>query len=87
MIMSSYIVTVSPKGQITIPVPERKKCNYKKYLLEVKGKVIVLKPIEIKVLGKDVDEDELNDFSKLAESSFDFWNDPSDDIYEKFYSK
>ena len=87
MIMSSHIVTVSPKGQITIPVSERKKCKYNKYLLELKGKTIILRPIEIKVLGKAVSEDDLKDFSSLAETSFSFWDNPEDDIYDEFYNK
>ncbi len=83
--MDSYIVKVSPKGQITLPVKERAKSKYKRYLLEVSGKVFILKPIEIKILGED--QDETKDFSSLAASTFDFWNNEQDDIYQKFYNK
>lgn len=85
--MRKYIVSVSPKGQITIPIKERKQCKEKKYLLEVKGKIIVLRPIEIKVIGADEKTDELQDFEALGESSFQFWDNDQDDIYEKYYSK
>lgn len=78
----SHIVRLSPKGQFTLPVSERKKFDHRQFLLEVKGGAIVLKPIEIKV----VDTDELDDFSSLASSSFDFWNNSADDVYEEFYS-
>lgn len=80
--MASYIVTVSPKGQITIPVKERENLKYPKLLMEVKNKTITLKPIEIKV----IEADDMQDFSALAELSFDFWNNPQDDIYQKFYA-
>jgi len=85
--MQKYIVSVSPKGQITIPVAERKKCKDKKYLLEVKGKIIVLRPIEIKIIGADEKIDETQDFAHLAESSFDFWNNEDDDVYQNYYLK
>lgn len=82
---TSYIVTVSPKGQITIPSAERKKVRHRKFLLEVKDKVFILKPIEIKIIGEETDD--LHDFSSLAEPSFEFWNNKEDDIYQEFYSK
>lgn len=31
-------------------------------------------------------ENDLNDFSALGVSSFDFWNNKDDDIYDKFYN-
>ena len=85
--MASYIVSVSPKGQITIPVSERKNCKHKKYLLETKGKIIVLRPIEIKIVGKNEKIDEAENFQALADSNFDFWNNKKDDIYQNFYNK
>lgn len=30
---------------------------------------------------------ELADFGTLAEKSFDFWDNPEDDIYDRFYNK
>ncbi len=79
----SYIVTLSPKGQFTLPVAERKKLNHRQFMLEMKGKMIVLKPIEIQVLESP---DDLDNFSQLASSSFEFWNSDKDDVYEAFYS-
>lgn len=29
--------------------------------------------------------DEVKDFSRLSEKSFEFWNNEEDDIYQKFY--
>ena len=78
----THIVTLSPKGQFTLPVVERKKFDHRQFLLEVKGGAIVLRPIEIKVVGSD----ELDDFSSLASSSFFFFNNDADDVYEEFYS-
>lgn len=78
--MASYLLTVSPKGQITIPVSEREKFKYQKCLLEVKNKTFTLKPVEIRVI-----EEDLEDFAKLAESSFEFWDNPQDDIYQNYY--
>lgn len=82
----TYIVTVSPKGQITIPVAERKNCKHNKYLLEVKGKTIILKPITIKIMDEHAAFDEVKEFSSLAESNFTFWNNDQDDVYQKFYA-
>ncbi|MEK7146185.1 MAG: hypothetical protein AAB802_03290 [Patescibacteria group bacterium] len=78
--MASYLLTVSPKGQITIPVSERKKFKHQKCLLEVKNKTFTLKPVEIKVI-----EEDLEDFAKLAEPSFEFWDNPEDNIYQNYY--
>ena len=80
--MSFQIVSVSPKGQITIPVSERANCKSKKYGLKVMGGTIILRPIEIKFA-----DDDLKDFAKLAEKSFSFWDNEDDDIYEEFYKK
>jgi len=77
----NYILTVSPKGQITLPVSERKKNNHKKYLLEVHGNTFVLKPIELKIIS-----DELSDFSSLGSQSFDIWDNTEDDLYQEFYN-
>lgn len=79
----AHIVTLSPKGQFTLPVSERKKLDHRQFLLEMKGKTIILKPIEIRVVEES---DDLESFSQLASSSFDFWENDSDDIYEQFYS-
>lgn len=74
------ILKVSPKGQITIPKIYRDLCNTGNFALEVKGKTIILKPIEIRVV-----EDDTSDFSALGKESFEFWNNKDDDIYDKFY--
>ncbi|MFA5829867.1 MAG: hypothetical protein WC843_05255 [Candidatus Gracilibacteria bacterium] len=52
-------------------------------MLKVKGKTIILRPIEIKIL-KD-SEDDLKDFAALGKSAFDFWDNPEDDIYDEYY--
>lgn len=80
--MASHIVTVSPKGQITIPVQERKKIKAQKYLLEVIGNTITMKPIRIEIIKDDTAE-----IAKLSEQSFDFWDNKKDDIYQKFYQQ
>lgn len=79
----SHIVTISPKGQITIPASERVKFkNFKKFQLEVNGVSIIIKPVKIAVIENG---DELDNFHLLADSSFDFWNDPDEDVYDNFY--
>lgn len=39
--------------------------------------------------GKSIEEDrdDTKGFGLLSESAFDFWNDPADDVYNKFYSE
>ncbi|MDP3975590.1 MAG: AbrB/MazE/SpoVT family DNA-binding domain-containing protein [bacterium] len=81
----TYLVTVSPKGQITIPVAERRKLRFKKYLLQVKGSTLTLKPAEVKIAKES--KDDLRDFNLLSLSSMDFWNNKEDDVYQEFYSK
>lgn len=39
-----------------------------------------------RVAKKARKSDELKDFHLLAKRSFDFWNNPEDDIYQQFYS-
>ena len=78
------ILTVSPKGQITIPKKERALCKHNKYMMETKGNTIILRPVEYKLLES---KDELKGLENLAESSLDFWNDQAEDIYQKFYDK
>lgn len=82
------ILSVSPKGQITIPVSERHKCKTNKYVLEIEDDILILKPIQIRVLASWKSKrkfNEMDNFSQLALSSFDFWNNGADDIYQKFY--
>ena len=79
----TYIVTLSPKGQFTLPVAERRKFDHRQFLLETVGNTIVLKPIEIKIVKA---KDDMKNFSQLANSSFDFWDNEKDDIYDAFYS-
>lgn len=82
MLETMQIVKISPKGQITIPKRLRKLCKTGSFALDVTGKTIVLRPIEIKII-----HDDLENFSALAEKSLDFWNNEQDDIYQKFYNK
>lgn len=39
--------------------------------------------------GKSIKEegDDTKGFGLLSKSAFDFWNNPADDVYNKFYSK
>ncbi len=76
------ILKVSPKGQITIPQKYRKLCQTGQFALEIRGKTIILRPVEIKVI-----KDELENFSALSKKSFEFWEDENDDIYQEFYKK
>lgn len=77
-----HIIKVSPKGQITIPQAARTaNNNAKQYLFELRGQIIMLRPIKIEPT------DELSGFSSLAEKSLDFWTDGTDDIYQNFYQK
>ncbi|MDA1060338.1 MAG: hypothetical protein O3B47_00930 [bacterium] len=74
------IIKISPKGQITIPKKYRDMCDTGNFALEVSGKTIILKPVEVKPVESD-----LGDFSALGLSSFDFWDNDDDDIYDEFY--
>lgn len=76
------ILKISPKGQITIPKKMRNFYKNKSVAMEVINKTIILYPIKI-----EIEKDDLKDFSKLAEKSFSFWDNPKDDIYEEFYQK
>ena len=78
--LQMQILKVSPKGQVTIPKKYRDLCRTGNFAIEVTGKTIVLKPIEIRPI-----DDDTENFVALGLSSFDFWNDPADDIYEEFY--
>lgn len=75
------ILKISPKGQITIPKKYRDLCKTGNFGMEVSGKTIILKPVEIKL----IEEDELKDFGALGLSAFDFWDNKEDDIYDEFY--
>lgn len=86
----STIVTVSSKGQITIPVSERKKHAYKKYMLDSDGVNLILRPVEIKVVENKVSQKEERVFDKnfhhLAAASFDFLDNQEDDKWNDFYN-
>lgn len=73
------ILKVSPKGQITIPKKYRDLCKTGNFGLEVSGKTIILKPVEIKPI------DDTENFGALSETAFSFWNCKEDDIYDSFY--
>ena len=74
------ILKISPKGQITIPKEFRNQFIDKNLAIELKGKTITLKPVKITVL-----EEEQDNLEQLAESSLDFWQNESDDIYSNHY--
>ena len=75
------LIKISPKGQITIPVRARKLLSQSQLLFEMKGKTITLRPIVI-----HLEKDELEGFSNLTSTSFEFWNNKEDDIYSTFYN-
>lgn len=79
------VVKISPKGQITIPKNCRDKVKSEHYIFEMEGNIIILMPLKIKRSVRDKNVDELKNFGALAESSFDFWSDSADDIYQDFY--
>lgn len=72
------LVTISPKGQITIPTSYRKRIKVKQYLFDTKGAVITLRPVEMKELQSDTEE-----LAGAALSSFKFWDDASNDAYDQ----
>lgn len=75
------LIKVSSKGQFSIPKEDREKIKCEYFVYNLKGRHIVLTPAKIEP------EDDLKDFGLLSESAFDFWNDPADDVYNKFYSE
>lgn len=78
--MNEHILTVSPKGQITIPVALRNQFKSNKLMLKLKGNSMVLVPLQLVP-----QEEELKEFSKLSKKSFEFWDNPEDDIYQEYY--
>jgi AbrB family looped-hinge helix DNA binding protein len=74
------LITVSPKGQITIPTEFRKKLSVKQYIFEMHGNTIILKPVKIQVLEDE--KEQLTNLTQASVQSFKFWEDPSNDIYE-----
>ena len=84
------ILKVSPKGQITIPKEARKLCNTGGFSMEMKGGIIILKPLVV-VTGSEFinfkveSKEETENFAALGKKSFDFWENEKDDIYQKFY--
>ena len=77
------IVAISSKGQVTIPLRYRKKIRSKYCIFDMQGQNIILKPVKIELNEND---SELNDFGMVSKKSFDFWDNPEDDIYDKFYN-
>lgn len=75
------ILKVSPKGQITIPRRIRDLVKTDRFLFEMKGKVITLKPMKLEV------DEATSNFSDLASKSFEFWDNKQDDIYQTFYEQ
>lgn len=76
------VITASSQGQITIPKEFRDKLTSNKFVFEMKGKTILLRPVQVKFI-----EDDLKDFGLASEKSFDFWDNEDDDVYEKHYLK
>ncbi len=75
------ILKVSPKGQITIPRKVRELIKTDRLLFEMKGKSITLKPMKLYV------DEATSNFSDLAATSFAFWDNKQDDIYQTFYEQ
>ena len=88
MTQAMKIVRISPKGQITIPKEYRGKVVTDQYSFEQEEDRFILRPVKIRVIHLPKNEkDEEEDFGKISEKAFEFWNDPADDIYEEFYKK
>ncbi len=84
--MSSHIITLSPKGQFTLPAEERKTLKYNRFLLKREGKGFLLQPVEFQLV-EEGSPDGIDDFEMLATENFkELWNNADDDIYQKFYS-
>ena len=64
------VITVSPKGQITVPTEFRKKMKVKQYVFEMHGNSIVLKPVRIQILENS--KEDFNDLSQASIRSFKF---------------
>ncbi len=77
-----HLIKISPKGQITIPKELRELYPNKTLALSVVNNQIVLSPVKFTVVKEDG-----SDLERLAEKAFDFWDNDSDDIYQKFYEK
>lgn len=88
MISTMKIVRVSPKGQITIPKEYRARVSTDQYSFEQEEDTFVLRPVQLAFmrLPKGENDDE-EDFGKISEKAFEFWNNPADDVYEEFYKK
>lgn len=80
------IITLSPKGQLTIPVSARKKLLSQKFLFEMVGSTITLTPVKIEPM-QEKPQDELSQIHTLGEKSFDFWNNNADDAYHTYFLK
>ncbi len=53
--MFARIVTLSPQGQITIPKIIRRNMTGKKYLLEYKNDIVLLKPCRVMIKKKNTE--------------------------------
>lgn len=80
------IVTLSSKGQFTIPVQARKELLSNKFLLEVEDGVIMLHPVKIEVMTPKQKQDDLQSISSLSEKSFTFWDNENDDVYQEYFN-
>ncbi len=82
--MAQQIVTLSSKGQISIPVSLRKNITSNKYLVEIRHGEIVLKPINIKVLNIAMKDSDAMDLNQAVVATDDMWGD-HDDVYWEYY--
>ena len=78
--MTTKLIKISPKGQFSIPKEDRDKIKCEYFIYTLKGKHIILSPAKIEP------EDDTIGFGLLSEKAFaEIWNNPEDDIYNKFY--
>ena len=77
------IITISSKGQVTIPKSMRDKIQAKEYIFELKGENIILKPIKIQ---KTYTEKIPKEITALISTSMEFWKSEKDNKYKAFYN-
>lgn len=76
---------MSSKGQISIPLAERKKTKHKLFRLTRKGSSFLLEPVEYRVITNEDTQENEHILGEYAFSQLDTWNVKKDDEYAKFY--
>ena len=83
------IVTVSPRGQVTIPSSARKKYSSGRYIFRENGNQFILEPVKVIIQPypkSSSKNDPEGDFYLLAETSLGFWDSEEDVGNEDFYN-